>query len=233
MLDLLLIAIVGLVTWCVASDGAWGAAISLLSVIIAGLLAMNFFEVTASFLEQNIASSLEWQHRWDVIALMGLFSAFVFALRTATERILPVDIEIHGLVFDIARWTCGALTGFVTMAFLLTALHTAPLPREFMGFTPEPSKRGGPIGQAAPDFKWLGYVHHMTETAFRRGATGPIFDGPRFPFYQGGETRTLPSFPIRYASRRARYYGTAPPASGTSAIGTAPGSSPQRRSPGF
>ncbi|MCA9076668.1 MAG: CvpA family protein [Planctomycetaceae bacterium] len=221
MLDLLLIAIIGLVTWCIASDGAWGAAFTLFSVIIAGLLAMGFYEVAANFLEGNIASSVEWQHRWDVIALVGLFSAFVFGLRTATEQILPVDIEIHGLVFDIARWSCGFLAGCVTMAILLTALHTAPLPREFLGFTPEPHKRGGPVGQAAPDFKWLGYVHRMTETAFRRGADGQIFDGPYFAFYPGGEPGVHPSFPIRYASRRARYYGTAAPASG--GAGATPG----------
>ena len=133
MLDLLLIAIIGLVTWCVASDGAWGAAITLLSVIIAGLLATGLFEVTAAFLERNIASSVEWQHRWDVIALVGLFSLFVFGLRTATEQILPVDIEIHGLVFDIARWSCGFLSGCVTMAILLTALHTATVSERVPG----------------------------------------------------------------------------------------------------
>ena len=35
------------------------------------------------------------------------------------------------------RWTCGLATGYVTVAFLLTALHTAPLPREFLGFSGE------------------------------------------------------------------------------------------------
>jgi len=231
MLDLFLIAVIGLVTWCVASDGAWGAAFTLISVVISGLLATSFFEVTATFLEQNFASSVGWQHRWDFIALVGLFSAFVFGLRSATEQILPVDIEIHGMVFDITRWTCGFLTGCVTMAILLTALHTAPLPRNIVGFAPEPGNRDGPIGQMGPDLKWLGYVHHMTETAFRRGAYGPIFDGATFPFYQDGEVRVLPSFPIRYASRRDRYYGSAPPAAGGGTIGTTPRGPAPARSP--
>ncbi len=231
MLDLFLIAVIGLVTWCVASDGAWGAAFTLISVVISGLLAMSFFEAMATFLQQNVANSVGWQHRWDIIALVGLFSVFVFGLRTATEQILPVDIEIHGMVFDIARWACGFLTGCVTMAILLTALHTAPLPRKFVGFAPEPGNRGGPIGQTGPDLKWLGYVHRMTETAFRRGIHGPIFDGATFPFYEGGEFRVLPSFPIRYASRRDRYYGSAPPAAGGGAISTAPrGPAPTRSS---
>ena len=227
ILDLILVGIVAVVTWCVASEGAWGAAFTLVSVIIAGLLATSFFEAAAGFLEQNVAGSYEWQHRWDVIALVGLFAALVFALRTATEQIMPVDLEIHGLVFDIARWGCGLLAGYVTMAFLLTAVHTAPLPREFLGFTPEPQRRGGPVGQSAPDMKWLGFVHHMTETAFRKGAAGPVFDGPRFALIPGGPGEVLPSFPIRYASRREQYYGTAsaPAASSPPASPSAPGGS--------
>lgn len=209
ILELFLFGVIAVVTWCVASDGAWGAAFTLLSVIIAGLLATSLFEVTATFLEQNIAGSYAWQYRWDIIALVGLFSAIVFAIRAGTEYIMPVDIEIHGMIFDVARWTCGLLTGWVTMAFLLTALHTAPLPREFLGFTPEPSRRAGPIGRSAPDLKWLGYVHYMTETAFRKGADGPVFDGPRFEMYSGGPEVVRPSFPIRYASRRDQYFGAA------------------------
>ncbi|MEZ6053641.1 MAG: CvpA family protein [Planctomycetaceae bacterium] len=232
MLDLFLLAVIGVITWCVASDGAWGAAFTMISVVIAGLLATSFFEVTATFLEQNIANSVEWQHRWDIIAFVGLFAAFVYGLRAATEQILPVDIEIHGMVFDIARWTCGLITGWVTMSILLTALHTAPLPRKFVGFAPEPGNRGGPIGQMGPDLKWLGYVHLMTEKAFRRGANGPIFDGATFPFYPGDEFRILPSFPIRYASRRDRYYGTAAPAAGGGTLGSGPRGPALAASPG-
>ncbi len=210
ILDIILVGIVALVTWCVASEGAWGAALMLVSVIISALLATSLFEVTASFLQSNLSDSHAWQHRWDVISLVGLFSGFVLAFRKITERIMPIHIELHGLVYDVTRWGASLATGYVTMAFLLTAFHTAPLPPDMLGFTPEPQRRGGPLGQSAPDMKWLGFVHHMTETAFRNGAAGPIFDGPRFSLYPGAEAQVLPSFPIRYASRRDRYYGGAP-----------------------
>src|SRR5690606_15228413 len=124
----------------------------------------------------------------------------------------PVHIEVHGLVYDVARWGCSLATGYVTMAFLLMALHTAPLPPGLLGFTPEPGRRGGPLGQSAPDMKWLGFVHYMTEKSFGHGESGPVFDGPRFRLHSGGEVVVLPSFPIRYASRRDRYYGGKPAA---------------------
>ena len=210
MIDFLLIAVVVGVTWCVASEGAWGAAQVLLSVIISGLLAMGLFEWLAGVLQANLAGSYEWQHRWDVIALVGLFAAGVFAIRTGAEKIMPVDIEVQGMAYDLIRWACGFLTGYVTMAFLMTALHTAPLPREFLGFTPEPERRSGPIGNLAPDFQWLGFTQYATEKAFRTGGgTGPIWDGPMFSAAPGasgepGQMKVWPSFPIRYASRRAR-----------------------------
>lgn len=213
ILDAILVGIVAVITWCVASEGAWAAAMTLVSVIVAGLLATCLFEATANFLGQNIASSYEWQHRWDIIAMVGLFAGIVFAFRTATEWLMPVHIEVHGLVYDATRWGCSFLAGCVTMAFLLTALHTAPLPPELIGFASEPYRRGGPVGQSAPDMKWLGFVHRMTETAFSRGSAGAIFDGPRFELYEGGGAAVLPSFPIRYASRRDRYFGGEPAAS--------------------
>jgi hypothetical protein len=222
ILELTLIGIVAVVTWCVASEGAWGAALTLLSVIIAGLLATCLFEVTANFLQENITDSYQWQHRWDVIAMVGLFAAFVFGLRMATERIVPTNIEIHGIVFDVTRWGCGLLSGLVTMAFLLAALHTAPLPPGFLGFTPEPQRRAGPVGQAAPDLRWLGFVHYMTETAFGKGTAGSVFDGDVATF-PGGVTEILPSFPIRYATRRERYYSSAAASTTSTAAPAGPG----------
>ena len=50
MIDIALLLVWGIVTWCVASEGPWGAAIVCISSVISGLLAMNFFEPTAEFL---------------------------------------------------------------------------------------------------------------------------------------------------------------------------------------
>ena len=49
MIDLLLILIIAGVTWAVAGEGPWGAAMVLFSVIVSGLLAMNLFEPVAGY----------------------------------------------------------------------------------------------------------------------------------------------------------------------------------------
>jgi hypothetical protein len=58
------------------------------------------------------------------------------------------------------------VTAYTTAAILLTALHTAPLPREFWGFRPE---RTHVLFDAfAPDREWLGFVQHVTNKPFAR-----------------------------------------------------------------
>ena len=47
MIDILMLLILAVVTWCVASEGAWGAGLTFLSVLFAGLFAMNWFEPLA------------------------------------------------------------------------------------------------------------------------------------------------------------------------------------------
>jgi hypothetical protein len=194
MIDILLLAIIAAVTWCVASEGAWGAALICISVLFSGLLAMNYFEPLANHLQQMAPA---WGDRCDVIALVGLFTGFVLLFRAATDHLSPTFIQLDGIVYEIGRWSSAALTGYVTMAFLLTALHTAPLPREFIGFRPE---RNNLLELAAPDRQWLGFVHYVSEKNLQQRSRRR-FDGPSFQV--GTATNTVwPSFPIRYATRR-------------------------------
>lgn len=202
MIDLILIAIIAVVTWMCASEGAWGAVFIFLSVVFAGLLAMNFFEPAAALLEGSISREGSWSRRWDFIALTGIFILGVFAFRLASEQLCPTFMEVHPLAYDGLRWGVGLLTGYVTMAFLLTAIHTAPFPREFLGFTPE---RNNLLGIAAPDRQWLGFVQRASEFTYSTGRNGLIFDGPKYKVREDNPTEQVsvwPSFPIRYASRR-------------------------------
>jgi hypothetical protein len=184
-----LVAIVGVVAWCVAEEGPFGAAITLLSVVFAGLLAMNFFEPVAAALEGTL------KRYADVASLVGLFAVLVFAFRALTDKLAPTTIELDARVYQFGRWFFGAAAGYVTMAFLLTALHTAPLPRTFLGFKPE---RRNLFDVDAPDRRWLAFTQHVTEKILYNRR---IFDGPQFQAPNTPQT-VWPSFAIRYATRR-------------------------------
>jgi uncharacterized membrane protein required for colicin V production len=215
MIDLLLLAILAGVAWCVAGEGAWGAVLTCLAVIFAGLLAMNYFEPLAAVLEKSLPIS--WASRVDFIALVVLFGVLTTLIRVGTDYIAPTMIDVHPAAYHAVRWGFGALTGYITMAILLTALHTAPLPRTFLGFKPE---RPNFFGAAAPDQQWLAFTQHVSEDVFvkreiklddqrNRHEIKRIFDGlvywlpTREPTYV-----QLPTFAIRYASRRERVYGS-------------------------
>lgn len=203
MFDVILLLVWGVVAWCVSGEGAFGAAVNCLVIIVSGLLAMNFFEPCAAFAQSNLISTGSWPYRWDVIMLVGLFGLFVFGLRALMEKLSPRFIEMNGLAHEIGRWSFGLLGGYVTMAFLLTAVHTAPLPRNFMEFRPE---RANLFGILAPDRQWLGFTQYVSENAL---ASGRIFDGPVSDFIDDNaddnRNTVWPSFPIRYASRREQF----------------------------
>lgn len=194
---LILLLIVAGVTWCVAGEGAWGAVLTFLAVLFAGLLTVNFFEPFASLLDSMIGSAI--QDYSDLVAYLALFALFTFLLRLATDNISPTEIELDGRVYQVTRWLFGFATGYLTMAILLTAVHTAPLPRSFLGFKPEGNTF---FDISAPDRQWLGFTQHISEKVL---STGRIFDGPRYSMPDDAPKRVWPSFPIRYATKRLDY----------------------------
>ncbi len=197
MIDMLLLLVFAATLWLVAGEGPWGAGLVFLCTLFSALLAMNFFEPLANLLADQVPSLAPYA---DLISLVGLFAGLVFLFRAGVDAISATTVEVDGRLYHLGRWGFGALTGYLTMAFLLTALHTAPLPRKFIGFRPE---RKNLFNMAAPDMQWLGFTQHVSEKVF---VARDIFDGPRFtPPGTVQDNTVWPSFPIRYASRREQY----------------------------
>lgn len=209
MIDFILLAILAGVTWCVASEGFAGAIQTAIICIISGLAAMNFFEPLAEMLQGILPANYSaWA---DSVALIGIFAVLVAVLRLAVERAAPGFPDARRPMYEGGRWLGALIAGYVTMAFLLTALHTAPFPREFIGFTPE---RPNLLGMAAPDRQWLGFTQYVSERSLKKWGTPNIFDGPQMQI--GGQERPYDnevwaSFPIRYATRRENRSAAATP----------------------
>lgn len=232
---LALLVIIGVITWLLSQEGIWGAASTLLCVVVSGLIAMNFFEPAAMYLTHFVPATLEYA---DFVCLVGIFGGLVFGLRTLTEYLAPTDIRVPDLLDTIGKWGFGAITGYVTMAFLLTALHTAPLSRNVFDFQPEQPAFLG----IAPDRQWLGFTQYVSEHALAnrviydqatRQKLPNIFDGMVKKIGDAPNT-VWSSFPIRYAMRREQIEkgqftgaggGAAKPAPASS---TTPSSSPGR-----
>lgn len=208
VIDVILLGVVGGLTFMIAQDGPWNAILTFFAVIFGGLLAMNFYEPLAVILGKQSA----WMEtRADIISLLGLFSLFVFLIRLGLDHIAPTNLELPDVAYKIGQWGFGFATAYVTMAILVTSLHTAPLPRKFLGFTPE---RKNFVGVTSPDVQWLGFTQYVTEHVFARrmrSADGLTryrsFDGKTEVFPDRHEVDVLPTFIIRHASRRTRLSG--------------------------
>lgn len=202
MIDILLLAVLAGVTWFVATEGTWGAATVFLSTLLAGLLAMNFFEPLAATLEQSVPAGMAY---WDFVALVGLFAALVFGFRAAGEYLMPTYVDVPVVLHNSLRWLLAAATGYTVVAILLTSLHTAPLPRSFLGFNPGPTRKQ--FFGLGPDLQWLALNQYVSERSLR--GSGPMFDEVSMERIAGqpNTAATFSTFPIRYAMRRSLYSG--------------------------
>ncbi len=199
-----LIAIVGVITWLLSQEGIWGAASTLVCVVLSGLVAMNFYEPVAMYLTFFVPAIADYA---DFGALVVLFGGGVIGLRELTEYLAPLDIRVPDLLDTIGKWGFAAATGYVTTGILLTALHTAPLPRQFLDFRPEAPTFFG----IAPDRQWLAFTQYVSEKSLANNSNFDpatrlfqpnIFDGHIRKVGDSPNT-VWASFPIRYAMRRS------------------------------
>lgn len=163
LLCLLLFAVVALLF----NAGMWNNAITLINLVTAALLAMNYFEPTTRWLDSQIASLT---YLWDFVALWGLFIAFMVVFRMVTGMISKVKVRFLDIADRIGSLVFAVLIGGVLIAFTLATLHTAPLGRNFLfdGFRPnEPMFFG-----MSPDLRWLEFTKKQSAGSFSRGVEG-------------------------------------------------------------
>ncbi len=170
MSSLLTILMLVILFACMASlytDGMWSNAIRLINVVTAALLATNFFEPVARWLD-------DWQPSYtyvcDFLALWGLFALFLAIFRVATDHLSQVQVRFLKLADRIGSALFALWIGWVMVCFTMMTLHTAPLARTFLfdGFKAEERMFMG----LAPDRQWLGFVRKMSGGAYCRSATG-------------------------------------------------------------
>jgi hypothetical protein len=230
--DLILLGIWAGVTWAVASQGMWGAALMLFNVLFAGLLAMNFFEPAANLMASVFGEA--GNYWYDLTSLMLLFIVAVFLLRMLTDNLSPLLVRFTLPLDQAGRWVLALWTGWLTIGFLATAVHTAPLPRDFIGFSPEREKFLGWHLLPAPDHQWLAYTQRCSEKLFDRGPKYrfDVWQGEKWDRASGQSQGASPRadeaarlFIARYATRRAQAAGGAAPATsgGTTGGGGAGG----------
>ncbi len=148
------------------TEGMWSNAIRLINVVTAALLATNFFEPVAQWLD-------DWDHAAEL--RVGLPNP-VGAVRGADDDLPTGDRpDLSGEGSFSRRGRPGRQrffaiwVGWVMICFMMMTLHTAPLARNFLfgGFQPEQRMFLG----LAPDRQWLGFMRKMSLGPFCRWAS--------------------------------------------------------------
>ncbi len=187
MLNIFIFAIIITCIAMMLSEGLWSNTLSLINTVIAAIIATNYFEPLAKFLDEQAPS---YTYFWDFLSLWGLFALSVTVLRTATDQFSQTRVRFKKPVEQFGRIGVAAVTGWVVVCFFLLSLHTAPLVRNHFGgaFQKTPTSSNFFL---SPDRLWLGFMQSRSQGAL---ATSPpnVFD-PQSEFI------------LKYGARREQF----------------------------
>jgi uncharacterized membrane protein required for colicin V production len=184
---------------CVAMtmrEGLWSNAVMFFNIMTAAMLASNYYETLANWLEQKQPS---YTYVLDFLSLWTIFCVVLIGLRLATDKLSRVTVKFKMPV----EWAGGIFfslwIGWLMVCFSTFTLHTAPLARSFLLGTFQPEPKSEMFFGLAPDRQWLAFMHTMSDYGSLgrgRSETDPegtnVFD-PKADFI------------LRYAARRKAF----------------------------
>lgn len=183
-------------------QGLWNAALTLINLILAMLIATNFWEPVCTLVESFGGGSLTYL--LDFLILWVLFAAAFASLRGITDMLSATRIKFDLPVEMAGRSVLALWCGWLFMSFTAVTMQTAPLGSvNPLGAWSTPS--AGCFMGMAPDRMWLGFVQMTSRGALARGNR---IDTPDHPNDQALNVETFDphsEFPIKYHDRRAKF----------------------------
>lgn len=164
-------------------SGLWSNLVMLGNIVVAALIAMNFFELLAGLI---VGAAGFTAYYADFISIWVIFAITLMILKAITDIASRIKVRFPKPVETVGNLLLVAAIGWILVCFTTMTFHLAPLGREavFGGFKPEnPSFFG-----FSPDRMWMGFVQRESEGTL---SSANIFDAKG-------------DFMVRYAVRRER-----------------------------
>lgn len=134
IMNILVIAMVGLIAYLWASQGFFSALMHLACVVVAGAVAFALWEpLTYGFL---INLNLPFQELAFTLGLMAPFLVTLAVLRIACDKLIPRGLDFDEATNFVGGLVCGAGSGLITAGILVTAISFLRLPPGFLGHRP-------------------------------------------------------------------------------------------------
>ncbi|MSR44783.1 MAG: CvpA family protein [Phycisphaerales bacterium] len=176
LFNVIVLSFVLLIAYWWANQGLFSALLHCLCVIVAGAIALAFWEpVVLGFLLKGGAFD---NYAWGM-ALGGIFVISLFVLRLISDSLIPFDVPLPQVPNTIGGGIFGFVAGVITIGVTSIACGFVQGPTELIGFigvARGADSRGAPMTFNAP---WLP-VANLTETFYRQlslGALSPIKTG--------------------------------------------------------
>lgn len=166
---LLTIVLILIMFICIAlmwTEGMWGNALTLVNVTFAAMIASNWFEPLAGYLDQQVPSLT---YVWDFLALWGAFVLAFLLLRAVTDAVSLHKVRFKMPVEVTGRILFAVATAWILVCFTLMTIHTAPLARTALRKSFEPTLMGTSFLGLAPDRYWLAFMHSRSQNALAWG----------------------------------------------------------------
>lgn len=181
-------------------QGLWNCAITLINLILAMLLATNFYEPAAALADGMMPSATYFL---DFTAVWVLFFIFFGLLRVFTDSlsqqqvkfIMPVEMAGRSV---LAVWCAWLMVCFTTFTLQMAPLNSA----EPLGAFTSPQQ--GVFLGFAPDRTWLGFMQQNSRGYLSRGN----FTGVEHANDAGKDVEAFDpnaEFPYKYRFRREKY----------------------------
>ncbi len=185
MFTLFLLVIMFIIVAMMWNEGMWSNAISFCNCIFAAMIATNYYEPLAGWLEEKVPS---YTYFCDFLAIWLLFWLAASVLRAITDWISVHQVRFRLPVEMVGKGFFAVATAWVFVCFTCMTIHMAPLARTPFGggFQQEPLSNH--LLGLAPDRMWLAFMHTRSKGALAKSQ--PV------PFDPDGE------FVLKYGSRR-------------------------------
>ncbi len=176
------------------NGGLWTNSLVLINTIMAGLVAFNYYEPLARWLDSQMPS---FTYFWDFLSIWLIFAVAMGLMRTVTDLSSRIKVKFRRPVDLIGGIVMACAVGWVMVCFTTAALHTAPLARNFLDGNFQPTPNSRMYMGLAPDRKWLGIVRRVSKGSFYH--RGPKDNRSAFVFGQAQD------YVNKYAQRRAEW----------------------------
>jgi hypothetical protein len=163
VLGIFTVLIMGIVAYAYWREGPLTAFAMCVNVVIAGLLAFNFWEPIADHLDPVFAGTFA-EGIEDALAIMLIFLPVLMLLRLITNTIANTHMEYPPILYRGGAVLFALMTGYLVSGFLVCVLQTLPVQQSFLTFELDEGGKAGPLRRVMPpDMVWLAMLHKVTE----------------------------------------------------------------------